>query len=119
MILGGKQLLAISFSCIIAAGLLSLLRENANTISIGASGILYGYLTSLLVLSKGKISAYIPSSYTLQLSVILVIIFIEIITQIIFNSNKTDWLAHLGGALTGVIYTYIYSRFFWGNTNRL
>jgi membrane associated rhomboid family serine protease len=97
-LLGGKQFFALYFLSALGGSTLGFLFSEPNSLSIGASGAIFGLLTATIVIGRHM------RADVSQLIVLLVI------NAAIGFTGGIDWRAHLGGALTGALVAAIYDQ---------
>jgi membrane associated rhomboid family serine protease len=99
VLLGGAvRWLVSSLTSIVSSGLFAWLLTPANTIVLGASGLIFGWLTYLL--ARGLWSRR-PGQVVLAVLVLLV--YGSLIWGVLPGSVGISWQAHLGGAVGGVL----------------
>ncbi len=99
VLIGGfVRWLASSFICIVSSGLAAWLLTPPNTVILGASGLIMGWLTYLLF--RGIFSRK-PGQIVIGLIVLL--IYGGLIWGVLPGGYGVSWQAHLGGAVGGVI----------------
>lgn len=96
--LGSRKFFYIYFLSALGGSTLGLWFSDPNSISVGASGAIFGLLTATIVIGR-SLNADVQ-----QLVVLLVI------NAVLSFSGGIDWRAHLGGALTGALVAAIYVR---------
>ncbi|WP_375424233.1 rhomboid family intramembrane serine protease [uncultured Friedmanniella sp.] len=99
VLLGGAvRWLVSSLVSIVSSGLVAWLLTPANTIVLGASGLIFGWLTYLL--ARGLWSRR-PGQVVLAVLVLLV--YGSLIWGVLPGAAGISWQAHLGGAAGGVL----------------
>lgn len=99
VLLGGAvRWLVSSLTSIVSSGLFAWLLTPANTIVLGASGLIFGWLTYLL--ARGLWSRR-PGQVVLAVLVLLV--YGSLIWGVLPGGVGISWQAHLGGAVGGVL----------------
>jgi membrane associated rhomboid family serine protease len=106
VLLGGlaRWLLA-SFTSIVSSGLAAWLMTPPNTIVLGASGLIFGWLTYLL--ARGLWSRR-PGQVVVAILVLLV--YGGLIWGVLPGAAGVSWQAHLGGAAGGVLSAWLLHR---------
>ena len=106
VLLGGvARWLLSSLTSILASGLFAWLLTPADTIILGASGLVFGWLTYLIV--RGVWSRR-PAQVLVGLAVLLV--YGGLIWGVLPGAAGISWQAHLGGALGGVLAAWLLHR---------
>ncbi|WP_375432984.1 rhomboid family intramembrane serine protease [uncultured Friedmanniella sp.] len=95
---GVARWLAASLTSVVSSGLFAWLLTPAGTIVLGASGLIFGWLTYLL--ARGLWSRR-PGQVVLALVVLLV--YGSLIWGVLPGAVGISWQAHLGGAVGGVL----------------
>jgi len=106
VLLGGTlRWVASSLISIVSSGLTAWLLTPAQSIILGASGLIFGWLTYLL--ARGLWSRK-PG----QIAIALVVLFFygSLIWGVLPSSPGISWQAHLGGAVGGVIAAWLLHR---------
>ncbi len=106
VLMGGLARWAMStLICIGASGLFAWLLTPANTIVLGASGLIFGWLTYLL--ARGIWSRR-PGQVVIAVLVLLV--YGGLIFGVLPGTAGVSWQAHLGGAVGGVLAAWLLHR---------
>lgn len=106
VLLGGvTRWLLSSLTSIVSSGLFAWLLTPAGTIVLGASGLVFGWLTYLLV--RGVWSRR-PAQVLVGLAVLLV--YGGMIWGVLPGAAGISWQAHLGGAVGGVLAAWLLHR---------
>jgi membrane associated rhomboid family serine protease len=106
VLLGGlARWLLSSLISIVASGLTAWVLTPANTIILGASGLIFGWLTYLL--ARGLWSRK-PAQ--VLLAVVIMVVYGGMIWGILPNQAGISWQAHLGGAVGGVLAAWLLHR---------
>lgn len=106
VLLGGLvRWLATSLTSIVSSGLLAWLFTPSGTIVLGASGLIFGWLTYLL--ARGLWSRR-PSQVVL--AVVILGVYGGLIWGVLPGAAGISWQAHLGGALGGVLAAWLLHR---------
>ncbi len=94
-----------SLSSIVASGLTAWMLTPANTIILGASGLIFGWLTYLL--ARG-----LWSRRPAQVVIAVVVLFVYggLIWGVLPGAVGVSWQAHLGGAVGGVVAAWLMHR---------
>ena len=95
-LLGSRQFISLYFLSALGGSALGFLFSEPNSLSIGASGAIFGLLTATIVIGRHM------RADVSQLIVLLVI------NAALGFTGGIDWRAHLGGALTGALVAGIY-----------
>ena len=106
-LLGSKRFLALYLIAALGGGVASYLFSAANTVSVGASGAIFGLMTASIVVGR-QIGADISQ----------IALWLGINVLIGFSSPGIDWRAHLGGAITGAVVASIQTNPSSGRTAR-
>ena len=106
VLLGGMaRWLMSSLICIVASGLTAWLLTPANTIIVGASGLIFGWLAYLL--ARGLWSRR-PGQ--VALAVVVLLVYGGLIWGVLPGNAGVSWQAHLGGAAGGVFAAWLLHR---------
>ena len=106
VLLGGMARWALSsLICIVASGLTAWLLTPANTIIVGASGLIFGWLAYLL--ARGVWSRR-PGQ--VALAVVILVVYGGLIWGVLPGTAGVSWQAHLGGAVGGVFAAWLLHR---------
>jgi membrane associated rhomboid family serine protease len=106
VLLGGMARWALSsLICIVASGLTAWLLTPADTIIIGASGLIFGWLAYLL--ARGMWSRR-PGQ--VALAVVVLLVYGGLIWGVLPGNAGVSWQAHLGGAAGGVFAAWLLHR---------
>ena len=106
VLLGGMARWALSsLICIVASGLTAWLLTPANTIIVGASGLIFGWLAYLL--ARGLWSRR-PGQ--VALAVVVLLVYGGLIWGVLPGNAGVSWQAHLGGAAGGVLAAWLLHR---------
>ena len=97
-LLGSKNYFALYFLSALGGSTLGLWFSGPDSLSIGASGAIFGLLTATIVIGRHQ------RADVSQLIVLLVI------NAALGFTGGIDWRAHLGGALTGALVASIYIK---------
>lgn len=106
-LLGSKQFFSLYFLSALGGSTLGLWFSNPDSLSIGASGAIFGLLTATIVIGRHQ------RADVSQLVLLLVI------NAALGFTGGIDWRAHLGGALTGALVAAIYVQDKKGNSRIL
>jgi len=99
VLLGGlTRWLVTSLSSIVSSGLLAWLLTPANTIILGASGLIFGWLTYLLARA-----VYSRRPAQVVIAVLVLLAYGGLIWGVLPGAVGVSWQAHLGGAIGGII----------------
>lgn len=106
VLLGGVARWALaSLTTIVCSGLTAWLLTPANTIILGASGLIFGWLTYLLARA---IWSRRPAQVLIALAVL--VIYGGLIWGVLPGAVGISWQAHLGGAVGGVLAAWLLNR---------
>lgn len=106
VLLGGVARWAVSsLVSIVASGLTAWLLTPAGTIVLGASGLIFGWLTYLLV--RGL---WTRRPGQVALAVLILIVYGGLLWGILPGNAGISWQAHLGGAAGGVLAAWLLHR---------
>lgn len=99
VLLGGlRQWLVSTFSSVTASGLGAWLLSPPNTVTLGASGLVFGWLTYLLV--RGAFSRDVRQ---IALAVVLFFVYGGLLWGVLPSHPGISWQGHLFGALGGLL----------------
>ena len=99
VLVGGlARWLVTSVISIVASGLAAWLLTPADTIVLGASGLIFGWLTYLL--ARGL---YSRRAGQVIISLVVLLLYGSLIWGVLPGSAGVSWQAHLGGAVGGLI----------------
>lgn len=106
VLLGGlaRWLIATTIS-VVSAGLAAWLLTPADTIIVGASGLIFGWLTYLL--ARGIWSR---SAGQILVAVGVLVVYGGLIWGVLPGETGVSWQAHLGGAVGGVLAAWLLHR---------
>ena len=106
VILGGavRALLSTLWS-VVTSGLFAWLLSPPNTITIGASGLIFGWLTYLL--TRGIFGR---DGKQILLAVVIFLVYGGILWGVFPTQVGVSWQAHLGGAIGGVVAAWLGHR---------
>ncbi|HSU36515.1 MAG TPA: rhomboid family intramembrane serine protease [Propionibacteriaceae bacterium] len=106
VLMGGLARWAMSsLICIGASGVFAWLLTPANTIVLGASGLIFGWLTYLL--ARGIWSRR-PGQVVI--AVLVLLLYGGLIFGVLPGNAGVSWQAHLGGAIGGVLAAWLLHR---------
>jgi len=106
VLLGGMaRWLLSSLICIVSSGITAWLLTPANTIIVGASGLIFGWLAYLL--ARGLWSRR-PGQ--VALAVVVLLVYGGLIWGVFPGNAGVSWQAHLGGAVGGVFAAWLLHR---------
>ena len=105
LISGMARWLVASMIIIVISGLTAWFLTPANTIILGASGLIFGWLTYLL--ARGLWSRR-PAQVVIAVLVLLV--YGGLIWGVFPGNSGISWQAHLGGAIAGVLAAWLLHR---------
>ncbi len=99
VLLGGMaRWLVASLISVVSSGLAAWLLTPADTIILGASGLIFGWLTYLL--ARG---VYSRRAGQVVVSLVVLVVYGSLIWGVLPGSAGVSWQAHLGGAVGGLI----------------
>jgi len=99
VLLGGlARWLWASLISIVTSGLAAWLLSPANTVILGASGLIFGWLTYLLARSF-----YSRRVAQIAVSLLVLVVYGGLIWGVLPGGSGISWQAHLGGAVGGLI----------------
>lgn len=98
LISGVRPFLWVTLISIITSGALVWLISPSGTTTLGASGVIFGYLTYLLVRSF-----YTRSWWQLLIAIVVGLLYGGVLWGILPISYGVSWQAHLGGAVGGLL----------------
>jgi membrane associated rhomboid family serine protease len=102
---GLARWLVSSLIIIIISGLTAWLMTPANTIILGASGLIFGWLTYLL--ARGIWSRR-PAQ--IVIAVLVLLVYGGLIWGVLPGTAGVSWQAHLGGAVGGIVAAWVLHR---------
>ncbi|MBA3529767.1 MAG: rhomboid family intramembrane serine protease [Propionibacteriaceae bacterium] len=106
VLLGGMaRWLVSSLISIVSSGVAAWLLTPANTIVLGASGLIFGWLTYLL--ARG---VYSRKGTQVVVSLVVLVVYGGMIWGILPAGAGISWQAHLGGAIGGIIAARVLNR---------
>lgn len=106
VLLGGvARWLLSSLISIVSSGVTAWLLTPVNTIVLGASGLIFGWLTYLL--ARGIWSR---NPAQIAIAVVILIVYGGMIWGIFPSGSGISWQAHLGGAVGGIIAAWLLHR---------
>jgi membrane associated rhomboid family serine protease len=106
VLLGGVARWAVSsLVSIVASGLTAWLLTPAGTIVLGASGLIFGWLTYLLV--RGL---WTRRPGQVALAVVILVVYGGLLWGVLPGNAGISWQAHLGGAVGGVVAAWLLHR---------
>ncbi len=106
VLLGGLARWVItSLSSIVTSGLMAWLLTPANTVILGASGLIFGWLSYLLARA-----AYSRRPAQVVIALLVLLAYGGLIWGVLPGAAGVSWQAHLGGAIGGVIAARILHR---------
>jgi membrane associated rhomboid family serine protease len=95
---GWRQWLTVTLWVVVVSGATVWLIAPAGSVTLGASGVVFGWLAYLLV--RGF---YTRAPGQIALGVVLLLFYGGILLGVLPTSTAVSWQAHLGGAIGGVI----------------
>lgn len=106
VLLGGvARWVVASLSSIVSSGLVAWLMTPPNTIVLGASGLIFGWLTYLLARGLwGRRPGQVA------VAVIVLLVYGGLIWGVLPGAAGVSWQAHLGGAVGGVLAAWMLHR---------
>ena len=102
---GWKAWLVATLTSVISSGLLVWLVAPAGSITLGASGVVFGWLTYLLL--RGLFSANLGQ---LVLAAVLFVLYGGLLWGVLPGAVGISWQGHLGGALGGGVAAWLLRR---------
>jgi membrane associated rhomboid family serine protease len=106
VLLGGVARWAVSsLVCVVTSGLAAWLLTPPGTIVLGASGLIFGWITYLL--ARGLWSRR-PGQVVL--AVVILLVYGSILWGVLPGTPGVSWQAHLGGAVGGVLAAWLLHR---------
>lgn len=103
---GVRQFVVTSLLSVIVSGLTAWLLSPPGSITAGASGVVFGYLTYLLV--RG---VFTRSIWQILIAVVVFFAYGGVLLGVIPQAEGVSWQAHLGGAAGGVLAAwYLHGR---------
>jgi membrane associated rhomboid family serine protease len=99
VLLGGMaRWLISSLISIVSSGLAAWLLTPADTVILGASGLIFGWLTYLL--ARG---VYSRRASQIVIALVVLVVYGSLIWGVLPGASGISWQAHLGGAIGGLI----------------
>ena len=98
MIGGAVRAVLSTLWSVVVSGLSAWLLSAPNTITIGASGLIFGWLTYLL--TRGL---FARNGKQILLAVVIFVVYGGILWGVFPTQAGVSWQAHLGGAIGGVL----------------
>jgi membrane associated rhomboid family serine protease len=95
---GWRQWLVVTLWVVVASGATVWLIAPAGSVTLGASGVVFGWLAYLLV--RGF---YTRAPGQIALGVVLLLFYGGILLGVLPTNTGVSWQAHLGGAIGGVL----------------
>lgn len=95
---GVRQWAYVTLAAAIGSGLFAFLLNAPGTVTIGASGIVFGYLTYLI--ARGLFS---KDWRQLVLGAVVLLIYGSVLWGVFPTAPGVSWQGHLGGAVAGVL----------------
>ncbi|MDN5761210.1 MAG: rhomboid family intramembrane serine protease [Microlunatus sp.] len=106
VLLGGLARWLISSAIsIVSSGLTAWMLTPADTVIVGASGLIFGWLTYLL--ARGLWSRSVPQ---ILVAVGVLVVYGGLIWGVLPSGSGISWQAHLGGAIGGVLAAWLLHR---------
>lgn len=99
---GLKRLVVSTVSAVTASGLFVWLASPPNSVTLGASGLVFGWLTYLL--SRGLFSRDLRQ---ILIAVVVFLVYGGILWGVLPTSAYVSWQGHLGGAIGGVLAAWL------------
>ena len=103
--LGAARWLLSSLICIVVSGLTAWLLTPGDVVIIGASGLIFGWLTYLL--ARGIWSR---RAGQVIVAVLVLLVYGGLIFGVLPGQPGVSWQAHLGGAVAGVLAAWLLHR---------
>lgn len=101
LLTGWRNFIGVTLASIIGSGLTIWLLAAPNTVTLGASGVVFGYLT--YVLARGF---YTRKGSHIAIAVIVAFFYGSILLGVLPGNDGVSWQGHLGGAIAGVLAAY-------------
>lgn len=98
-VLGHRKFLAIYLLAALGGNVTSYYFSELNTVSVGASGAIFGLITATIVIGRERRADVSQLTTLLVLNVVIG-----------FMSPAIDWRAHLGGAAVGALAAYFQTK---------
>ena len=95
---GWRRWLTVTLWVVVVSGTTVWLLAPAGTVTLGASGVVFGWLTYLIV--RGL---YTRAPGQVALGVVLVLFYGGVLFGVLPTDTTVSWQAHLGGAIGGVL----------------
>lgn len=100
-----RDMVKITFTILLISGIGTWLVAPANTVHIGASGLIFGYFAYLVVNAW-----YERSLPAVLISVIVIVVYGGLLAGILPTSNGVSWESHLFGFVGGIVAATRFSR---------
>lgn len=98
---GVQRLIGATAASVLGSGLFAWILTPAHTIIVGASGVVFGWLTYLIF--RG---VFARDWKSIIVSVIVVVVYGGVLWGVLPNQPGVSWQAHLGGAIAGGLAAY-------------
>ncbi len=95
---GWRQWLVTTLWVVLTSGLAAWLLSSPNTVTLGASGVVFGWLTFLI--ARGF---YTHAPGQIALGVVVFVFYGGVLLGVLPTDAGISWQAHLGGAIGGVL----------------
>lgn len=95
---GVRPFLIVTLTSILSSGILVWLISPSGTVTLGASGVIFGYLTYLLARAF-----YTRSWWQLAIAVVVGVLYGGVLWGVLPLTYGVSWQAHLGGAIGGLL----------------
>ncbi|RRD46544.1 rhomboid family intramembrane serine protease [Tessaracoccus sp. OH4464_COT-324] len=103
---GWRNYLTVTVLSVLASGIVVWLIAPAHTVTLGASGVVFGYLAYVLV--RGLFSKQLSQ---ILIAVLVFVVYGGLLWGVLPTTPGVSWQAHLGGAIGGVLAAWlIYAR---------
>ncbi len=98
MLRDARHFIPVTLAAMIASGMMAWLLGAADSVHVGASGVIFGYL-GFLILSGW----YVRSAGSILLSLLVVVLWGGMVVGVMPGQAGISWQGHLGGFLGGVL----------------
>ncbi len=106
VLLGGAVRAGLStLMSVLVSGVFAWLLSPPNTVTIGASGLIFGWLTYLV--ARG---AFARDGRQILIGVVVLVVYGGILWGVLPTQVGVSWQAHLGGAIGGVLAAWMLNR---------
>ncbi|AZI59527.1 rhomboid family intramembrane serine protease [Nakamurella antarctica] len=105
MVNGAKQFIAVTVLVWLIAGMGTWLTGDGNSVVIGASGVVFGWLAYLV--TRG---VFTRNFWQIVMGIVLLAIWGSIFWGVLPSANQVSWQAHLFGSIGGLVAAFLVSK---------